>query len=489
MRPPAILEHSTSRSLSHTMVNSMNNAQGPRALPLRSAFQSMTAAALLACFGALLLGAAGCANKTNLMPTPLAYTHPDWNPYGDVPPALQGDTVSVLYVTDRSREANTENAVQYGSERSRSAAFGNAVVKFGTGLTWDQIVKESRTAKRAQDIEITLTTTEESGRFAETPPTLVLTDAQMAAANAAKVSAVQAEAEKVFMANLSARLKVTPRKEVYMYIHGFDNSFADSVLTTAELWHFFGRQGVPVCYTWPAGVGGLLAYEYTLDSTQFTIYHLKQAIRLMASNPDVQKINIIAHSRGTAVATDAVRELYLEFRATQDVQKYLKLGTVILAAPDIDLDVVIQRNATERIGRAVERSAVYMTDRDKALGFSGWLFGGVKRLGDADPKIFTPDELNVLRHSEHFQLIDAQVSDLGDFGHLYFRANPSVSSDVVTLMRFGSPPGAQYGRPLTVSKNGLWAIEDGYPGKNWTAPTGTPAKPPVAQPAPLVQPK
>jgi esterase/lipase superfamily enzyme len=56
--------------------------------------------------------------------------------------------------------------------------------------------------------------------------------------------------------NLRQRLALTSRKAAYVYIHGYNNTFADGVLVIAELWHFLGRQGVPILYTWPAGAGG-----------------------------------------------------------------------------------------------------------------------------------------------------------------------------------------------------------------------------------------
>jgi len=259
-----------------------------------------------------------------------------------------------------------------------------------------------------------------------------------------------------------------------MYIHGFDNNFNTAVMTMAQLWHFLGREGVPICYTWPAGEGLLKAYAYTLDSTDFTIYHLKQTLKLIASHPEVQKIHIIAHSRGTAVATDAVRELYLESKCHGGDEPILKLGTVMLAAPDIDLDVVIERDATERIGRAVDRIALYFCDKDKALGLSSWLFGGILRLGDLNPDMFSKEEKEVLRHSHHYQLIEAKVTDLGDFNHSYFYQNPAVSSDVMLLLRYHLQPGAAHGRPLTELESGPWAVENGYPGPDWKLPATNP---------------
>jgi esterase/lipase superfamily enzyme len=415
----------------------------------------------------LVAFAGGCSSKTYLMPTPNVYTDPSWNPFADVPPALQGDEISVLYVTDRVPEEQTADHWEYGYDRSRSAAFGEAVVKIGDGMSWDDLVQASRVRKRAKKLEVRVTTTRELDRFAKTPPVLILTDAQMASHVKSPVDPTHADAERHFKEELAARLARTPRKEVFIYVHGFNNTLEDGVLTTGELWHFLGRGGVPICYTWPAGMG--LDYIYTLGSTQFTVYHFKQTLRLIASCPEVEKVHIIAHSRGTAVATDTIRELHLELRGTTDTQQALKLGTVILAAADIDLDVAIARNATERIARAVETSALYISDQDKALGLSHWLFGG-QRLGEVDVKMFDKAEIEALRGSRRLQLIDARVKKRGALGHSYFHANPAVSSDLVLLMRYQLPPGAEHGRPLGISDDGLWVVGDDYPGSTWTLP-------------------
>ena len=426
--------------------------------------------------GLVLLLGVGCSKKAYLMPTPNIYTHPEWNPFADVPAPLQTEDVPVLYVTDRAPTVDGPDQWEYEHGRSRSAAFGEADVRIGEGLTWDEVVAASRTAKRSKKLELTLTSTRELGRFAKTPPSLVITDAQMASHTPPGPDPAEVEAERQFKEELVRRLAQTPKKEVFIYVHGFNNTFEDAALVTAELWHFLGREGVPLCYTWPAGQGFVRAYEYTLASTEFTIYHFKQLLRLIASCPEVERVNIIAHSRGTAVTTDTIRELYLELRSTTDAQKALKLGTVVLAAADIDLDVAIERNATERIGRAAERSALYISNTDKALGFSGWLFGGGERVGDVDPKIFDKAEVDVLRHSQRLQIIDARLKNSGHYGHTYYHDNPAVSSDLILLMRYGLPPGAQFGRPLGVSDTGLWSITDSYPGPDWTLPADATAE-------------
>jgi esterase/lipase superfamily enzyme len=383
--------------------------------------------------------------------------------------------MAVLYITDRVPTKETPDHWEYGKERSRSAAFGEATVKIGENETWEQIVEASRSAKRKEKLELTITSTNELGRFGPTPPKLFLSDAEMAHAQAT-AALENTEVSRRFHDELKARLAQTPRKEVFMYIHGFANTFNNAIDTTADLWHFLGREGVPIAYTWPAGTGAVRGYMYTMLSGQFTNYHLKQTLRLIASCPEVQKIHIIAHSRGTDVATTAVRELYLEALNTPGATEKLKLGTCALAAADMDLDVAIELNVTERVGRAVEALALYICDSDKALAFSNWLSLGQMRLGDVDPKVFTPDEMSALRAQHKLQIVDARVKKLGFISHSYFHDNPAVSSDLVLYLRYGLQPGAANGRPLVEAPSGFWLIETGYPGENWRLPASAEGK-------------
>jgi esterase/lipase superfamily enzyme len=251
---------------------------------------------------------------------------------------------------------------------------------------------------------------------------------------------------------------------VYIFVHGYNCNFNDSVITIAEMWHFLGRQGVPVAYSWPAGHGGLLrGYTYDRESSEFTVFHLKEMIRLIASVPEVEKINILAHSRGTDVAMSALRELHLEITGSnRSTRKVLKLGTLVLAAPDLDMDIFIQRMATARLGKVPERAAIYVCKADEALGISSWLFGGMNRLGKLQSNIFTPEELNTLRESKTVQIVEARVSNAGSYGHNYFHSNAAVSSDLILLMRYEKPPGAEYGRPLGIDPDGFWVVDDNY---------------------------
>ena len=164
----------------------------------------------------------------------------------------------------------------------------------------------------------------------------------------------------------------------------------------------------------------------------------------------------------------AMRELHLEISASgRSTREVLKLGTLVLAAPDLDVDVVIQRAATARLGKVPERSVIYICKNDEALGFSRLLFGGL-RLGTLKPDIFSTEELTALRKGSYVAIIDARVTKPGAYGHNYFYSNPAVSSDLILAMRYEKAPGAENGRPLGIEDNGFWFITDKYPDQEQT---------------------
>ena len=419
---------------------------------------------------------AGCGGPPQLMETPNLYADGQEELFTNVPPEFQSNEIEVLYLTDRAREKDSKNGQpRYGHKRSRSVALGVSRVRLGEKDTsWEDVVQESTSRKRTRKLEVQVVGTEELLRFPPTPRTLVeLPDAPAAhpttqpSESASTLRAVVEEEFEIGRQLLEERLAKTSVKDVYVFIHGVKTSFAGSVATIAEMWHFLGREGVPVAYSWPAGGKGLLrGYNYDYNSSEFTVYHLKQALRVIASCPSVRKIHLVAHSRGTDVVTSAIRELHLEISGSgKSTREELKLGALVLAAPDLDVDVVIQRAMTARLGQVPEQSVLYICAEDEALGFSRWLFGGM-RLGKLQPDIFTTEELDALRRSKNVSIVDARVTKPGSFGHNYFYSNPAVSSDLILVLRYGKLPGGETGRPLRIEPNGFWMIEDGYPTKN-----------------------
>ena len=267
------------------------------------------------------------------------------------------------------------------------------------------------------------------------------------------------------------QLELTPRKEVFIFVHGFHNTFDDATFAMAELWHFLGRIGIPIVYTWPAGYPGLFGYTYDRESSEFTVYHMRKVIELISSFPEVEKIHLIAHSRGTDVALSALRELTIGARAAGiDPRERFNVHNLILAAPDLDLQVTDQRMIGDQLSLSVNRVTIYSSPRDRALGSSNLLFkspeGRVGTLGIDKLPEEVADQMDY--SNSNFAIVnfegasDAKPSEVDRWGHSYFRDAPTVSSDLVLMLRDDLDPGPP-GRPLERIGRKFWRVPPGYP--------------------------
>jgi esterase/lipase superfamily enzyme len=411
---------------------------------------------VLSCIVLLLVG---CSSAPTLMPTPNIYVGGGSYPESSVPPELQNTEVDLLFVTDRAQETSTDGTLSYGTGRSASVGFGSTIVEIGSDLTWDQLVEMSENSARSSSPAIRVKSKTELGRFPPTPHPFQVIDGEVR-----EDPEIRAEYDRVvaqFRRELNRRMQQTGYNEVHIFVHGFNNSFDWAAASLAEVWHFLGRRGVPLLYSWPAAHGGLFGYFVDRESGEFTIYHLKNLIRLLASFEQVERINILAHSRGTHVTTAALRELIIEARAAgRSARKVYRIENLIMAAPDLDFDVVRQRLMAEKIGPAFGQITVYTTDSDKALNLSQTLMSGT-RFGRIRATDLGEQEHAIFKVVENVAFIDVQGVH-GFTGHAYYLNNPSTSSDIIRIINVGHKPGSP-GRPLSHRMLNFWEMPVDYP--------------------------
>ena len=409
----------------------------------------------------LLIVVEGCATPPELMPTPNVYAQAGGYSQTGISPALKSNRVDLLYVTDRSPISNERGEVVYGSGRSASLAYGRVVVEIGDGVSWERLVQVSGSSRRDEGLPLFVRSRTEFGRFSATPHAFSLVDGKIVEDPIALQE--DERAAKELRKEIVRRLAFTEQKEVLVYIHGYDVSFDLAAYDLADIWHFVERRGVPIVYTWPAAHGGLFGYFADRESGEFTIYHLKKFLRFLASTPQIEGINIIAHSRGTDVITTALRELIIEDRAAgRNPREALRIGNLIMAAPDIDFDIVRQRLMAEKFGPAFGQITVYTTDADAALNLSETLMTGTRfgRVRDSD---LGSREEAIFAQVTNVNFIDVQgVNSFS--GHGYFLDNPAASSDVVLILKNGARPG-EPGRPLTRKRLNFWELPASYPAR------------------------
>jgi esterase/lipase superfamily enzyme len=166
------------------------------------------------------------------------------------------------------------------------------------------------------------------------------------------------------------------KRRVLIFVHGFNNSYADAVFRFAQVAHDVKVDAAPLLFTWPSRANPL-DYVYDRESTIYSRFGLVSLLDAAAKSTDVADITILAHSMGTWLTMEALREM-----ALRNGKVSPKIHNVVLASPDIDVDVF--RRQILEMGDKRPHFTVYASRKDKALALSTFLAGDVDRLGGAD---------------------------------------------------------------------------------------------------------
>ena len=323
-------------------------------------------------------------------------------------------------------------------------------------------------------MHLELASTRELGRF---PP--IPYEVDVAPDGIRRVRATVESYEKAkqqLQAEVARRLAIAPRKEVVLFVHGYHSSFESAALTMGELCHFLGREFVCGIFTWPAGGqrGILFGYDVDRESSEYAVEDLLKTIRIIGRTPGVERIHLIAHSRGTDTLASALAELSVEAYSLQSsLDREFHIGNVVLVAPDLDADVALTKifkvfsdpdlpfGAKTDPGAVIPpspglRVSLYVSPDDKALATASWLSGSIARLGRIVATAFSADQIEAIALLRAVDIIEVRgATDF--FGHNYFVSNPQVSADIVALIRYGLGPN-EPGRPLEQVAGTFWRV-------------------------------
>jgi esterase/lipase superfamily enzyme len=183
-----------------------------------------------------------------------------------------------------------------------------------------------------------------------------------------------------FRNELSAALanEARRRREVTIFVHGFNTHFIEGVYRVAQLGHDLQLPGVLAHYAWPS-LGAPLAYAHDRDSALFARDGLQQMI-VEATEAGAPRVVLIAHSMGSQLVMETLRQMSLDGSLRR-----APIGGVVLISPDIDVDVFISQ--ARRIGRLPQPFLIVTSQRDRVLALSARLTGQPDRLGNlADPE-------------------------------------------------------------------------------------------------------
>jgi esterase/lipase superfamily enzyme len=198
--------------------------------------------------------------------------------------------------------------------------------------------------------------------------------------------------------------------DVLIYVHGFKQTFETAALDAAHLADGIRFRGQTMVFSWPSKAG-LFDYAYDRESAMWSRDDFERVLQSVVATPSVGRVHIVAHSMGTMLTLESLRQLYARYGDTVAD----KIGAVVFASPDIDMDVF--SSAINRIGPLARKITVVTATNDRALALSGRIAGGMTRVGAAEKAAI--ERLGV-------RVIDASEAGWGVINHDLFLSNAEV---------------------------------------------------------------
>lgn len=164
--------------------------------------------------------------------------------------------------------------------------------------------------------------------------------------------------------------------EAVVFVHGYNNTFAEGLYRLAQLGADFDLPGVLVHYAWPSRAQ-VMGYAYDRDSALFARDGFQELLDELR-RAGARRILLVSHSMGGALTMETLRQIAI----SADSGTLSRISGLVLISPDLDVDVF--RAQVARVPRLPEPFVIFTSQKDKALRLSGWISGEPARLGNLE---------------------------------------------------------------------------------------------------------
>ncbi|MCF1708222.1 alpha/beta fold hydrolase [Tabrizicola sp. J26] len=220
---------------------------------------------------------------------------------------------------------------------------------------------------------------------------------------------------KTFERDLHRAILTKPASErtVVIFVHGFNNTFAEGLYRMAQLVHDLEMPGVAVHYSWPS-TAKPLGYVHDRDSALYARDGFEKLFNdVIAAGAD--KVIVVGHSMGSQLLVESLRQM--DIRNPAQLKRHL--GGVVLLSPDIDVELFRSQAAT--FTNLPEPFFIFTSNKDKALRLSSFITMEPNRLGNM------PD-------GSQLAGLDIQVIDTTAFSTGSGHFNVATSPELIALL-------------------------------------------------------
>lgn len=310
-------------------------------------------------------------------------------------------TVRVFYGTNRAPTRETKPAQFYGGARGD--------LQYGSlDVTIPRIHQEAQLETQPRWVEYTFAADQAAMRAQ-----YVLLD---------KVTPLE---RSEFVRQLHQQISESRLKDVFIFVHGYNNTFEDAARRTAQMAYDLDFDGTPMLYSWPSQ-GNATAYAVDEAAVGISGRRLADFLETVVTLSGAQRIHLIAHSMGNRALIEAL-QTYLAKRAPENRRHIF--GQIVFTAPDVDRDYFT--DAIPSLAGSAERVTLYASDNDYALRTSQFVHGA--------PRAGTAGD-DVIVKLAGLDSIDMSSVPADALGHSYFAANSGAIYDIFRLLWRGEPP-------------------------------------------------
>jgi len=240
------------------------------------------------------------------------------------------------------------------------------------------------------------------------------------------LKSIEEATEKELLTILKEATADRREKSAMIFIHGYNTSFEESALRTAQIAWDIPFDGLSGFFSWPSS-GRIASYLADIEKADSSIPVLEEFIKTIVKNTGIEKLHLLAHSMGNRILAVTLNNLA---RDQGFIQQLKIIKQIVLGAPDIDQDV-FNNTILPEFKNIGDRRTLYSSDKDKALNTSEFLRGQRPRIGDAGPSIFVANGLDT---------VDASNVPSKGNNHSYIFETKELLSDLYYLLGKGFSP-------------------------------------------------
>jgi esterase/lipase superfamily enzyme len=255
----------------------------------------------------------------------------------------------VPHATVREIETSEYVKVPVFFATTRKAEGGNPLEMFGAnrdktkfGVSWVSIPRSHEAGELEEPSILTLT-------FHEDPAKHVV------------LLAVNVTPKERWYQDLNASIADGGLHQAFVFIHGYNVSFADASRRTAQIKYDLGFAGPAILFSWPS-YGQTAKYLADEANAEWSAPQLAELLVELRKRTGATTIHLIAHSLGNRVLSRAMERIDLDPK----IAPKPLFSQVVLAAPDMDADVFREQLAP-RMLRLARGITLYGSSDDRAI--------------------------------------------------------------------------------------------------------------------------